>query len=409
MDIIYDLIVIGAGASGMAAAITAAERGKKVLILEKSSRAGRKILASGNGRCNLMNISGFCYHGDVRFARQVLSYCGPEDIAHFFRRLGLLLHEEEDGRIYPVTFQSASVLQALQYGMEDLGIEVRYETPVQSILRESLGFTVSDGNLFFRCSQLLIASGGSAQVRLGGTGDGFRLLSSLGHTCIPVIPALVPLNTDRKSISGLSGLRVKCVLSLFSQDSVLLKKESGELLFTDYGVSGICVMQCSRLVISGCYLEADFLSPVFPNRRDAEKELFYRAETFSCKDPRRLLEGILNPRLSFAVLKQAGVSMRGETIGTLSKEMLLHVIDTAYRYRISDLIPRGMDQAQTSAGGASCEEFNACTMESCLIPGLFAAGEVLNVDGECGGFNLMFAFASGMIAGGYRKRTEGQV
>ena len=396
----YGLIIIGAGAAGLAAAVKAAEKGLKVLLLEKSDRPGRKILASGNGRCNLMNLLPGQYHGDGSFADAVLRRCGPVDLQSFFRHLGLLVREEEDGRVYPVTNQSASVLSSLRSGAEAAGARLALSRAVQSAEKRADGtFRLRSGSEEYAAEKVLVACGGAAQPKLGGCEDGYRLLTSFGHGMIPVKPALVPASAGGKSVSGLSGIRAKCRITLKNGNGASVREERGEILFTDYGVSGICVMQCARGINSGAdTFEIDFLDPVFRTAEAAEAEIRDRVERFADRKALSLLEGILVPKLAFAVMKQAGMPMRDERIRDIPQEFVERILYAASHYRVSDLRPRGLDQAQVTAGGIDCGEFSPLTMESRLVPGLYAAGEVLNVDGDCGGYNLMFAFASGIVA-----------
>ena len=396
----YGLIIIGAGAAGLVAAITAAERGKKVLLLEKSDRPGRKILASGNGRCNLMNLLPAPYHGDSAFADAVLRHCNAERLKSFFRQLGLLVREEEEGRVYPVTNQSASVLSALRSGAESCGVSIKLQCDVQSVVKGTDGaFIIRSITEEYTAEKVLVACGGAAQPKLGGSVDGYRFLASFGHRLIPVAPALVPVTTNRKSISGLSGIRAKCRITLLDRNGTSVREEKGEILFTDYGVSGICVMQCASGIISGeDTFEIDFLDPVFSSVEEAKAEITSRMDRFAARKAISLLEGILVPKLAFAVMKQAGMPMREELVRDITEEAADSILYTASHYSVSDLQPRGMDQAQVTAGGIDCREFNPDTMESRLIPGLYAAGEVLNVNGDCGGYNLMFAFSSGIVA-----------
>ena len=221
----------------------------------------------------------------------------------------------------------------------------------------------------------------------------------MGHSLNKPFPSLVPVITDKKSISGLSGIRVHCEISLFCRLS-LLHQESGELLFTDYGISGICVMQCSRFIIPGdLHFEIDFMSRVFSDIHSAFSELCRRRKLLSAYEPVCLLEGIVPKKVSSAILRQADISLSGITLSDIGDRELKKIMDTAYHYHIQVLGTKGMDFAQVTAGGINCAEFNPVTMESLLHKGIYATGEVLNVDGDCGGYNLMFAFASGIIAG----------
>ena len=396
-----DVIVIGAGASGMAAAICAAGRHGNVLLLEKGEKPGRKILASGNGRCNIMNSGTPRYFGDPAFAGEVLRRCPSEEIRRFFAHYGLMLTEEEDGRIYPVSYMSSTVLSVLKTAMEASGVRLLTRTGAISISRRDRAFEVTtDSGAVFTAGRVIVTCGGAAQPKAGGSADGYGLLASLGHRIISPQPALVPLETDRKSISGLSGIRVRCTVSLAQGDRIL-HEEKGEVLFTDYGISGICVMQCSRFVLNGeTQILLNLLDGIFPGSMEACDELKRRRQLFRSFSPVSLLDGILAAKLSYAVLKQADIPMRGETAGDLNDSDLRRIAETAFHYRIPVTGNRGIDYAQVTAGGADCSEFAPATMASLIVPGLYAAGEVLNVDGDCGGFNLMFAFSSGMIAGG---------
>ena len=399
MSQLFDIIVIGGGAAGMTAAIAAARHGRKTLVIEKSEKAGRKILASGNGRCNMLNSLAPRYFGDPVFAKKVLEQCGTRKIIVFFRELGLPVAEDNDGRIYPVTFQSSSVLTIMNYAMQTSGTAIMKSTAAAEARKTNDGFEViTDQGTNYHSRKIVIACGGEAQPRLGGTKDGYRLLKTFGHRIIPTRAALVPLATDRTSISGLSGIRVKCRVTL-RREGKTVHEEKGEVLFTDYGVSGICVMQCARFASGGSELVLDLMSGLYRERMDAVREIKRRQIIFADLPPASLLEGILPGKLSYAVMKQAGIPLKGEKAGNLDEKDLDRIAAAAYEYRITVLGNRGMDYAQVTAGGADCREFNPATMESRIVPGLFAAGEVLNVDGDCGGFNLMFAFASGIIAG----------
>ena len=392
-----DLIVIGGGAAGMAAAISAAEVGDRVLTLEAGDRVGKKILASGNGRCNLMNTHAPRYNGDAGFAGAVLRRVSPADLRSFWRRCGLFLAEETEGRVYPCSFQSSSVVSALQAAMKRLGVEVVLNSPVNSLRKAGDHFMVQSASGERAGRRVLVAAGGLAQVR-NPEPTGYSLLAGFGHRITDLRPALTPILTDRRSVSGLSGIRVRCNLAVVRREEIL-HQESGEALFTDYGVSGICAMQCARYVQPGCEIWMDLLGRVLPAGEEREAEFRFRARTFAGETPESLLNGLMVPRLSYAVCKQAGLPLRGETIADLTADQIHRVAETAACYRLQAVGIKGFEAAQVTRGGAICGEFDPANMESRLVPGLHAAGEVLDVDGDCGGFNLMFAFAGGILAG----------
>ncbi len=396
----FDVIVIGGGAAGMIAAITASERGKHVLLLEKSDRPGRKILASGNGRCNLMNNGRLKYYGDGDFAEKVLHHCTRQEIESFFFRYGLILREEDEHRIYPASGQSISVVSVLKNALSLCQTETVMNCRVLAVEYYHHRFTVhTERNDIYESDYLITACGGAVQPKLGGTTDGYTLLEKLGHKIVSPVPALVPLTTDHKSISGLSGLRIRCGVRLM-KDQQIIHSENGEVLFTDYGISGICVMQCARFaILPEMHLELDFLTNTFPDRSKLRDELIRRKQFFSGCSILWLMNGILPEKLAYAVLKQSGLPLRGETAGDTDDRLLDQIIEKASHYRLNISGNRGVDYAQVTAGGADCRQFDSSSMRSVIIPELYAAGEVLNVDGDCGGFNLMFAFASGMIAG----------
>ena len=400
MAIKTDVTVIGAGAAGFTAAITAASRGLKVILLEKNERPGRKILASGNGRCNMMNKRFPVYYGDPGFAAAVLNQCPISKIESFFKQYGLIMTQDTEGRVYPVTYQAASVLSVLKNAVRitDVTLKTGYDT--SAVYRDKNLFIIrNECNEEIMSEKVIITCGGAAQPKLGGSMDGYRLLESFGHRIIPVFPSLVSLTTDKKSISGLSGIRIRAAVSLF-EGSSMIQQEKGEILFTDYGVSGICIMQCARFAEGrNTHLEINFLEGICDNHEEMISEIRRRQVMLSDLSPVSLFDGILPEKISYAVLKQAGIPMRGEKAGTLTDNEIRRVAETAKSYRVYITGTRGMDYAQVAAGGADCSEFHPETMESKLVQGLFAAGEVLNIDGDCGGFNLMFAFSSGIVAG----------
>ena len=386
----------------MSAAIAAAEKKEKVVLLEKSDVLGRKLHASGNGRCNLMNTGLPVYYGDPGFASEVLDQVPSSSISAFFHHYGLVMTETPDGRVYPYSLQSATVLSTLKMALKLNHVEVVLNSRVSEIRRNQTGFDVfCSDSVLFSAARVIVCCGGAAQPRLGGTCDGYTLLQHLGHSVISPYPALSPVVTDLKSISGLSGIRISSSVSLYDR-TVLLHQTSGELLFTDYGISGICVMQLARFLhnsLHQLHFEIDYLSRAFPNETAIFEDMKRRRDLLAFFSPVSLLEGILPSRISYAVLKQAGIPLKGEKLESVSDSDLEKIVFTATHYRIEAVEARGMEYAQVTAGGISCDQFDPRTLQSRLVPGLFATGEVLNVDGDCGGFNLMFAFASGLIAG----------
>ena len=395
----WDFIVIGGGASGMAAAIASAKLGDRVLLLEKSSALGRKIAASGNGRCNLMNTGDPVYYGDAGFAADVFMCYPKENLIGFWKDAGLFLTEEEAGRVYPRTFHSSSVLEALKAMLRMYHVEIMLQTAVTGIRKDCGLFVISSGAGSFSAGRILIAAGGSAYPRLGGSDDGYAFLHSFGHRIIDPFPALCPLCTDAKSISGLSGIRIRCRICLTAGNNRELFSTRGEVLFTDYGISGICAMQCARFYEEGCIIRLNLVDGLFDRQDKLIQALHTRRKQFSGFPPEYILNGILVPKLSFAVMKQAGINLRDRNAGSLSDEEIKQTAHVLTGYTLYVTGTRGFAEAQVTAGGADCTQFDPNTLESRIVKGLHASGEVLNVDGDCGGYNLMFAAATGLLAG----------
>jgi len=394
-----DILIIGGGASGLAAACICAHRGVPALLLEKQARVGRKLLATGNGRCNLMPAGTPVFFGDAAFAHQVLSHISPADVRAFFEGLGLVF-KEEDGRMYPACGQAAAVLDVLRLALErSPHVQVRTDSPVTALRPVPGGWQAAVKGEVYAARRVIVAGGSSAAPKLGGAEDMYALLTALGHTLIPPRPALTQLTTEPAPIRGLSGLRVPAILTLLDGDAPV-DAVQGELLFTDYGVSGVCVMQLSRMageVLSrggAPVLSIDFsplmgLVPIGYNRIPPQA---LDANTEACeallRDRARrlpkdsLLTGML-PRLL------------AERMGKLPLPALARAL-TMYRVSITGV--RGFAHAQVAAGGIATREVDAHTMMSRLHDGLYMAGELLDVDGDCGGHNLLFAWASGLLA-----------
>ena len=396
----YDLAVIGGGAAGLAAAVSASRAGEHVLVLEAGSAIGKKILASGNGRCNLMNTGNLRYYGDADFAARVLRKCTAGEQVKFWKNLGLITVTDAENRSYPCTFQSASVMGVLKTAIQLNEVKVLLNTQVRECdVTPEHFFRISAAGGEYTSKRLLVSTGGPAGRKQDEPG-GYKILEKFGHRITSLRPGLVPMIAEGKSISGLSGIRVRCDVMLTDRDNQPVHHEHGELLFTDYGVSGICAMQCGRFVDGPGYcLHLDLIRDFFPDDVSLKEEIRSRQSRFASLDPDKMLIGMLHSRVAYAVMKQAGIPMRGEKAGDLDEESLDRIARVLRCYRIGITGVRNMQDAQVTAGGADCDEFNPENMESRIIPGLYAAGEILNVDGDCGGYNLMFAFGSGILAG----------
>lgn len=396
--------VIGGGAAGMMAAITAAREGALVTILERNDRVGKKILQTGNGKCNLGNraLSRECYHsGDPEWVWKALEHFDTEDTIRFFQSIGLMV-KEKNGYLYPVCEQAAAVLDVLRYELQALGIEIWYPCKITQIERLSSGkLQISDGEGKWQFDAVIVACGGKAAPATGSDGSGFKIAKKLGHTCIPSVPALVQLRCQETDLlKGIAGVRVDSEIRILC-DGKEVCRERGELQLTDYGISGIPVFQLSRTVNyllrerRGVTAQLDFLpdlSPEVYKELQAGRKLLQGERTAE-----EFFTGMLHKKLTASLLKMAGIRL-----ATPMRDIPADKIQNYYslcrslRLHITESNP--YENAQVSAGGVDVREVEP-TMESKLCPGVYFAGEVLDVDGRCGGYNLQWAWTSGYLAG----------
>ena len=394
------IAIIGGGASGMAAALAAAENPEnQVILLERQARLGRKLQATGNGRCNLTNLhaSQGGYHGeDPAFSQYAISAFPVEKTLEWFRGLGLFTVAEDSGRVYPYSDQANSVLDVLRFALEQPNIRVLLGTEVEKVRKTQAGFRLEYGDAALDCQRLIVACGGLAGTKLGGGMSGYRLLRSLGHHCTRLSPALVQLKTSWGGVVGLKGVRCHCRAEILL-DGTPIRESVGELQFTEYGLSGPVIFEISRSACQGkgdwcCRL--DFLPET--GEDTLLRELERRRQTG--QNASELFTGILHNRLGRVLTQAAGIPGQ-RPISQLSREELEEAVRAVKAFEVPLTEPMGMDSAQVTAGGMVTAEFDEKTMESRLLPGLFACGEVLDVDGDCGGYNLQWAWSSGRLAG----------
>ena len=392
--------VIGGGASGMAAALAAAEnKDAQVILMERQTRVGRKLLSTGNGRCNLTNLHAGAggYHGSApEFARYAISQFPPEAALQWFRSLGLLTVAEDSGRVYPYSDQANSVVDVLRFGLEQPNIRVKLGFEVEKVKKTPNGFRVEAKDETVECDRLIVACGGLAGTKLGGSMSGYKLLRSLGHSCTKLRPTLVQLKSGWAGCASLKGVRANCRAEIL-HNGEKTAESTGQLQFTEYGLSGPVIFEISRDVCQGggdwaCRL--DFL-PELP-AGDLRRELERRRETNLPVS--ELLTGILHNRLGRVLTQSAGLTLNA-FVRDLSDWEIGQAVSAVKALEVSLTEPMGMDSAQVTAGGILTSEFEETTMQSRLVPGLYACGEVLDIDGDCGGYNLQWAWSSGRLAG----------
>lgn len=397
-----NIAIIGAGASGMAAAITVAAAGdNQVLLFERQARVGRKLAATGNGRCNLTNrqTNPSRYHGsNPDFVRPALEAYPPEKVLGFFQTLGLYTVTEPDGKVYPYSDQANSVVDVLRFGLNRPNLQLLAGTEIVSVKKSPGGFRLkaADGQSW-ESEVLIVACGGAAGSKLGGGLSGYQILRSLGHHCTKLYPALVQLKSDPNLVQGLKGIRANAALRL-TVNGTLLAESWGEVQFTDYGISGPAVFEISRAAASaeGTVLHLDLL-PGFGSD-DLLSALCIRISRFPTLEAGDLLTGILHNRLGRMLVKACGISL-SSPITALNWKQLNDVVTICHAFILPIVGNMGMDGAQVTAGGIVTQEFDPNSLQSRVVPGLYACGEVLDVDGDCGGFNLHWAWASGLLAG----------
>lgn len=394
-----DVIVIGAGASGMSAAIAAAGRGRSVILLEKNGVAGRKLAVTGSGRCNLMNLGSPRYFGGKAFAEKTLKRKTQAMLASFWHDIGLETRVEDERRVYPAAGLASVVNDTLRLAMISRGVILKTGIRAEKVCKTNGLYSAVAGEDIYSAPLLILACGGKSQPKTGACGDGYVFAESFGHTVTELKPGLAPIVTDKRSVSWLAGIRVKTGITLLSQ-GVPVRTEHGEALFTEDGLSGICAMSLARDV-NGTDQELclDLLYGTAIDNKEIINEIKRRRELFSSLPAQEILSGLMHPRLAFAVCKQSGLALHGEKAGDLPDDAAWRIAETLRGYRMRVAGTKGFDMCQVTAGGVECDEVDPETMSSRLLRGLYITGELLNVDGDCGGYNLMFAFASGLIAG----------
>lgn len=398
-----NVAVIGGGASGMMAAIAAARAGASVVVFEKNDRVGKKILATGNGRCNFSNrCMGPEYYygsGSVRVA-DCLKRFGTKETIRFFELLGMRI-KDRNGYLYPESGQASTVLDLLRRELERLQIEVRTGSRAESIRKKGKKLEVLAGGTASLWDAVIIACGGKAAPKTGSSGDGYVFAKKLGHTLCEPVPALTSLSCEGDFWKGIAGVRCEAKIELLV-DKKAVQTQSGELQLTDYGVSGIPVFQLSREAAYALRAHRRVSVQIdFMNGLSEEAYRRFLQERFDRADPRQTMEdfmlGMLHKKLTFMLLKSAGIRA-DENCRMLSAKKREALQRLCRNFTVNVRAAGSFEQAQATAGGVPFSEVSQ-ELESLLQPGVFFVGEVLDVDGICGGYNLQWAWTSGRIAG----------
>lgn len=390
---IYDYIIIGAGASGVLACINLIRNGKKVLLIEKTDRILKKILVTGNGRCNFTNINASpknYYSQKSGFVDYLFTKYPPEKIIQFFNDLGLEAIEENFGKMYPRSFQASSVVDVLRFELEKLNAEILLNYDIKNI---------SYGNLFhideYTSKNVIIAVGGNSYNSF----NGYDIARKFGHRITKLTPILVQLKCDKQYIQGLEGIKQEVNLTAYNKGKIV-RKEAGELLFTTYGISGSAVFNISPVIAKYGFdieFKIDFLPEISEDK--LIEMLFERRDKLSYLKISDFLVGFLHKKFSMFLLKKSGIDKLLGNVSDISDETIFILASNIKRYSVISFDTMGFKNSQVTAGGVDTNQINPKTYESKLVKNLYFCGEVLDVYGDCGGYNLQFAFASGLLVG----------
>lgn len=411
------IAVIGGGASGMTAAITAARQGAEVILFEKNDRVGKKLLVTGNGKCNLSNIEFSMdqyYCSDKEKLQKIFNRFSPWDTVSFFESMGLMVKEKNKG-LYPYSEQASAVLDILRMELTRNKVQVITGVEIEKVIRQENKsvFEIKDKNgKNYVFDRLILCSGSGAGLKSAGQ-SGYGIARKFGHRVTPMVPGLAALKSDEKFCKALGGVRCNAKLTLMI-DGAPKAEESGEVQFTEYGVSGIPVFQFSRQAAYALKdkKEVNVFTDFFRDQPEQSFAFFVRLRYESSKEKtlEEFLTGTLNKKINMVLIKRSGLKP-GMTAEEAGYEKILQLMQMSRKFPIHIYDVNTMDNAQVCAGGVDLGEIDL-SMESLLVPGLYFAGEIVDVDGKCGGYNLQWAWSSGYVAGmsaaGYTMEDDGK-
>lgn len=401
-----NIFIIGGGAAGIVAAISARRLGANVTILERNPRIGKKILATGNGRCNYTNINTEVAHysgNNPDFVKEILAQFTVSDTINFFTKLGISPLIEDKGKVFPRSEQASSILDVFLYELNELGVRLKTDTLVKAIHRQKGKYLITtDNGEEFIADKVIITTGGKAMPSSGSDGRGYDLAEGLGHSTVEIFPALVQLKLAGDFFKQIAGVKIVGTAELILQDKIL-SQDRGDILFTNYGISGPPILQLSRL--AGQLLkdgaEPELKISLIDNltAEALKNDLENRWQTKPDKPLDFSLVGLINKRLIPIILKNAGITKLKKSVSTLTPAEQARILNSLTDFRLKIRGTKGFTSAQVTAGGINTDEINPLTLESKINKGLYFAGEIIDIDGECGGYNLQWAWSSGYIAG----------
>lgn len=397
---IYDAIIIGAGASGMFAAITAAENNARVCLIESEDRIGKKLLATGNGKCNLtnMNITEDCYRtSSQKKIMSIISRFNNDDVVYSFKQMGLLTRQRE-GYVYPYNEQALVVLDILRFRLNELKVDIFVKSKITKYEFKNNFFNVvierENDTTRIQGKKLCVSTGSNAGLKKSDSNIGVEIAKYFGHTIIKRLPALVPLMCKENFFKEISGVRAKGNICLFCDDKPLIS-EKGEIQFTDYGISGIPVFQISRYAVKALEYNKksvvkayiDFM-PEYTREELGKflKEYIEKNHSLISQNKENIFVGLINKKIMALIVRLTGNDIE-------------KIVEKIKKFAVTIIGAKGIENAQVTQGGVSLDEINTDTFESDIQPGLYFCGEIIDVDGICGGYNLQWAWTSGHLAG----------
>ena len=406
----HDIIIIGGGASGLTAATIAKDLGKDVAIIEGTDRIGKKILTTGNGRCNISNSTiAFpykTYHStsDNNFFTTCLNNFSVEDSKNFFLSLGLPIVELEKGKLYPQSLQASSVVDIFRFAIEEKDIPLYTDCKIKTIHKKKNFILSTNSEEFpsFSCRKLILACGGKSAIKTGSDGSGYKLAKELGHSIIEPLPGIVQLKLDYPHLKALSGIKFEGKASLIVDDKIV-REEKGEILFTDYGISGPPILQLSSEASRSLYKhkKVEISVDMMPELSFDEVDNFIQGHLgmFSYRSISSSLIGVINKKLIPILLKDIGIQSIHTPCYDLDWKYKSLLVQRLKKWTFKCTDTNGFNAAQVTVGGINLKEVNPNTLESNIVENLYFCGEILDVTGDCGGFNLQWAWSSGYLAG----------
>ncbi|MFA4996356.1 MAG: NAD(P)/FAD-dependent oxidoreductase [Patescibacteria group bacterium] len=399
----YDVAIIGAGAAGIMAALSASENSKSVILIEKNQIIGRKILATGNGRCNLtnQNVDASRFHGaEPSFIKNVLSQFDQVKTMRYFESLGLILKEEDNGRIFPRTNQASTIVEALGHELNRKKVTVRTNCLVKEIKHDSTWKIKTENGQEILAKKLILTTGGKAAHQLGSSGDGLFWIEKIGHTVTPIYAALVPIETIESWPKDIQGLKIEGTANVVVNEKTVDQKH-GDILFTHYGLSGPAIMGLSRTIApllekSKVMIKIDTIPEETNNSLDEKINKVFSIN--GVKSVKNALAGIVPTNLVLTILKNLSINP-DKKAAEISRSDRQIIVETLKNLTLTVSKTRPLKEAQVTSGGILSSEIDSKTMKSRNIPDLYFAGEIVDVDGDSGGFNLQWAWSSGYVAG----------